>query len=115
MILPRRGPYKQVGDDIFLFSQEPRDREAVEIIANERDLKKPDIFERGLLLCKHDGDFGVSDGVISIDRTVPQNGVVLVSGDDGPVTRISSGVEFIEDERADILRRLLHELLGELS
>jgi len=115
VILPKRKPFIQFGDNTFRFLQEPHHRDAVEIIADESDLKKPDIFKRGLLFCKHDGVFGVSNGVITIKGIALQNGVVFVSGDGGPVTRISSTIEVIEDERAEILRRLLHEFLEAIS
>jgi len=39
----------------------------------------------------------------------------VVSGDDGPVTRISSVIEFLQDERAEILRRLLREFQEAIS
>jgi len=115
MILPRSKPFIQLGDDVFLFPQKPHHRGAVEIIADERDLKKHDIFKRALIFDRHDGNFGVSDGVISIEGTAPQNGIAVVSGDDGPVTRISSVIEFLQDERAEILRRLLREFQEAIS
>ena len=109
MILLPRDPFEQIQPDVFTFPQQSHHRPAVEIIADKRDLKKKDIFERALIFCRHDGVFGITDGVISIEGTAPQNGIAVVSGDHGPVTRISSVVEFIEGERAEILRRLLRE------
>ena len=115
LFLPIREPFEQIDDEVFLFPQKPHHRSAVETIADEEVLTESDIFRRGLLLWNRVGQFGVSDGVIFILGIDPKRGCAVVSGDDGPVTRISSVVRFLRGRDAQILRQLLHEFQEAIS
>ena len=116
MALPVHEPFEQLDDNVFLFPQKPHHREAVEIIADKRSLKKQDIFELGLIFCTHDNRRGSSDQMISIEGIAIENGCVAVSGDGGPVARISlGGVEFLKGKRARIVRRVASECQDAIS